>query len=876
MSTETYQKLQALAEPFVDTPDTVITKLVEQALAKQQEDKPGYRPPRSSNGLNINPDAADVAHTRLLSASIGGKVLERPNWNKLTRQVHAIALASLGSFKKLEQATAANVREGRYEQHGFEFIPGANISVQGIDATSAWLNTLGLARTINLPIAVEFEWRKKKGAAHPGKSARMEWTPTKLDDEALVQVRRTTEGKRKLAMTEFRDERQRATNYIGICENFADSYPEGTAHGLQKDAIQNAIDAAHGKGPVKVSFEVVENEKGRFLTIVDENTTGLTGPILDVEEYERELPEDANWARFESFAFTKDDPDAIGARGQGKFIFLHASKSYIMYYHTLRSDGIYRLGATQAMKTGCPMLPPKDDEPWEGDRGAQILRDECGLKPLRAVGARIILVDPKDEIVEAIASGTLSEAIKETWFRAIEKKRLNVAVSNGAEEHVELPTFLPLPSTDTEKCKIWRLGSDFTDDRILLLTRQSYRVKHFHAAYFSNVKVPERFRGIAIIHNGMKICSIAPNMYPPQARERLAGFVEFDRTLDQELRRGENQHPNHYDLNWRRRLPRAIKDFVHARLLDFGKEKLGIGVDQRELKKRRRANAEDWAMRQLVKHAKDLDLFGAKGKITKPPPPDVPIEPKPIGISINNLSFPQPEIAPRINWGSSFSGVSVTAYNRSGHRRGVKVVFSVLRADTDVLALVSDGRCDLEHSGRKVFGSFDIEVNRDLFGEVGEYRLKATLFDLESGDKIDAVARRFWVEQDPPLRSPFRLEPLSEFPEPHDRREWIIEGSINSSPTVYYNTSHPAYREAEEQGDMTLADYLLELMLHAAIQFVLERPLGDSGQPHFHPLAENAILGSPSPAVREEIPARTFMEAERYVSELRWRILQGG
>ena len=157
----------------------------------------------------------------------------------------------------------------------------------------------------------------------------------------------------------FKEGRQRPADYIAICNNIADSYPNGTPHGVQKDAIQNAVDAGKARNAVNVRFEFIANSKGRFVTITDSNTSGLTGPVLrDVEDYDKDLPEDYHWARFEAFAFTKSDPDAIGARGQGKFVFLRASNSYTMYYDTLRKDGIYRLGATQAQHTGCPRRCP--------------------------------------------------------------------------------------------------------------------------------------------------------------------------------------------------------------------------------------------------------------------------------------------------------------------------------------------------------------------------------------------------------------------------------------------------------------------------------------------------------------------------------------
>ena len=95
-------------------------------------------------------------------------------------------------------------------------------------------------------------------------------------------------------------------NYITICNTIADSYPEGIAHGLQKDAIQNALDARKGKGLVRVEFKVVKNRRDEtFLTFKDSNTTGLTGDVVkNVSDY-KTLKRDDHWARFEGFGYTK-------------------------------------------------------------------------------------------------------------------------------------------------------------------------------------------------------------------------------------------------------------------------------------------------------------------------------------------------------------------------------------------------------------------------------------------------------------------------------------------------------------------------------------------------------------------------------------------
>ncbi|GMR21077.1 MAG: hypothetical protein BMS9Abin36_1676 [Gammaproteobacteria bacterium] len=675
-------------------------------------------------------------------------------------------------------------------------------------------------------------------------------------------------------MVKFEDGRQRATNYIQICHNIADSYPQGTPHGTQKDAIQNGMDAVKGKGPLKVHFELIKNAKGCFFTITDSNTTGLSGPVLDIDEYDSNLSEDANWARFESFAFTKSRSDAIGARGQGKFIFLNASNDYTMYYDTLRDDCVYRLGGTQAQAVGCPILPPSGEEPWEGKRGAIELMERCGLEPLSVPGTRIIIVDPIDDLLKELQNGQFIQAIQETWFRAIEKKRAIITVSDGANStKVKLPQPYPLPSKDSKEHKGWILGKDFKESDIVLSGSEHFKVKRFHAVYLNTGKVPENMQGIAIIHFGMKITSLPPNLFPPQVRERVTGFIELDHALDQELRKGENQHPNHYDLKRRKRLPRAIIQYIENQLNAFGKSKLGIGVDPREIKKRRRNNAEEWAMRQLQKYAGDLDMFGAKGKGYRPPKNVEPPPLKIIGISINNFSYPDPEIAPRVNWGHKFIDLKVTAYNQSSESRKLYLSLSVLQGDSLALSIVDHKLIALEPGAAESFEPFEIEIDKEHFAEPGKYRLKATLLDETSGDRIDSVARYFWVEKDPPLRQPFQIEHKRGFPEPYERRQWLTYGAINNSPTLWVNTMHPVYLDAEDDEEKQ-KDYMLQIILEGAMNFILDRPDQEDGSPDYHPLSAENILGGQSAIEKEEVPSKTYGEVFRYLSDVRWRMIE--
>lgn len=192
------------------------------------------------------------------------------------------------------------------------------------------------------------------------------------------------------------------------------------------------------------------------------------------------------------------------------------------------------------------------------------------------------------------------------------------------------------------------------------------------------------------------------------------------------------------------------------------------------------------------------------------------------------------------------------------------------------MTLIEGERFTLVGKGHRHLGPFEIAIEKNIMIEPGEYRLIASLFDARTGDKLDRVPRRFWVEKNPPFKKPFELRPEKGFPEPYERRQWITSGSINNSPVVHYNVEHPAYKFAEDGDEQQQQDYLLQVALEAAIDFVLDRPNEEDGTPDYHPLEVESILGSQKkPVDREEVPAKTYREIARFVSETRWLMMEG-
>jgi len=180
ISQRTYEKLQLLAKPFTDTPDSVISRLVDKAMSNGKPDPqhgvPDDNPERKPVVLEAN-DPGELKYTRVRSAKFGEIELHRPTWNGLLREAHKVALSELGSMAELIKATGANIRAGRYENEGFHYLQEADLSIQGQDSNHSWENSLRLAKRLSVPVAVRFEWHDKQGAAHPGQIGSISWAP---------------------------------------------------------------------------------------------------------------------------------------------------------------------------------------------------------------------------------------------------------------------------------------------------------------------------------------------------------------------------------------------------------------------------------------------------------------------------------------------------------------------------------------------------------------------------------------------------------------------------------------------------------------------------------------------------------------------------
>jgi len=182
---ETFEILQQIAEPLIDTPDSTIRKALSvyidlhnkgEELRARAMGTPKPAPlPDATSGSRFNPDSPpNLTHTSFISGNVGGTKVTK--WNNLLLEAHAKAFKELkGDFSALQRVSEAHLQKGEITSSGFRPVAGRGFSVQGVDANKAWALSVALAKKFSFPISIEFRWQQKDGAAFPGKLGKMSW-----------------------------------------------------------------------------------------------------------------------------------------------------------------------------------------------------------------------------------------------------------------------------------------------------------------------------------------------------------------------------------------------------------------------------------------------------------------------------------------------------------------------------------------------------------------------------------------------------------------------------------------------------------------------------------------------------------------------------
>lgn len=114
--------------------------------------------------------APGLAFTKPMSATIDGKLIDRPTWSSILLEMICQVKSKGVEGEKLVRELSIPTKSTPYEDEGFRYHPKLGISVQGQSASDAWKQVDLLATKWRIPVTVEFLWRANPKAQYPGKS----------------------------------------------------------------------------------------------------------------------------------------------------------------------------------------------------------------------------------------------------------------------------------------------------------------------------------------------------------------------------------------------------------------------------------------------------------------------------------------------------------------------------------------------------------------------------------------------------------------------------------------------------------------------------------------------------------------------------------
>ncbi len=411
-------------------------------------------------------------------------------------------------------------------------------------------------------------------------------------------------------------------NWTAHIEQVKHGYDEhrGVVHGLQKDAIQNGWGhRLHPKGKDwRFVFELIKWKKDKYLlTITDINGIGLTGRNLLSSEIRGALPEDERLARFEHMYFSGESTQSAGLFGRGKLIFVASSKDYNIIYDSLTSDGgKYRLNSTWLSGIDLKNYPLA----YEDENAKKMLYEltENKLKPLQNSGTRIIIINPLDEIVEAIYNGNLLKYIEETWWQIIQKygvNNANISIKTEKGTHnAKVPKeYRDIPTKNIDGWKVKLIPNMRFE-----YNNKEYKIKKCHFIVNPSIITPE-VRGLYLYRREMKVANIGVKEVPPEIEDKFYGYIEIETgsEFERQYLTEKSEGLEHYSFtNKNRGIIKHLRKIIQLEFDRF-KNEIGFHENRRGLYEERTARILKESLEELNKRMGRLGISVGTTKITK-------------------------------------------------------------------------------------------------------------------------------------------------------------------------------------------------------------------------------------------------------------------
>ena len=571
------------------------------------------------------------------------------------------------------------------------------------------------------------------------------------------------------------------TNMVSLVRNIVEGYRMGPIRAIAQEPVQNAKDAKNKRvqGPAYVEYRLHHvpsiNGGGEswMLTVTDSNTTGLQGPVLsfqDIQARGNSLREDENWAAFEGLGFSREDQDSLGSRGQGKASFLYHSKlpreivstsdRMMMLYDTLLPNGEYRLGVRYAQPGDVVQRPPlfgnkaKDVVGTYYDAGDGTVV-HLGLAPLDRVGTRVIVPYLSQEAVEAFRSGELQQWLQRCWWRAIQTKDIIISVTttDGLSKEIAVPPWWvgePWQTQSKSSPRVIRLREN-------TLLPSGYRFKRIVLLYDPDLSEADldsdgpQFWGVQLLRGRQWIeTQTSTDNVPPAKRSGFRGFVEFDTSLERELRNMESSQHDRFD--GRHTIIKEIRTEIDKEIHQFASEQGWVSQDTTQAAPDHERDVANeflrfWTpgTRSPQAQARGRTEYGRQQGL----------EPVDRWECSLGLGFPDPK-STRIDWGQSLQAVTATIKQLPpGALRRVTVTLELsLPEDTTSAIPIRSNDVDVrEGLASSGFGTLRLVRGTPRDGDLqctqaGKWRITARV--MVGSTELCKNSRTLFVQEDPP------------------------------------------------------------------------------------------------------------------------------
>ena len=167
ISEEDFKRMQRLAEPLVDTPTTLVTKLID-AFEKSREAQVNHQKSPTDVKVYSFDAPPPLVHVKFISGVIGSVAPRKASWDSMTALCLELMSDHSQDVKFIARTIDLNVVEGKKVDEGYKYLSNKNLSYQGVSAAHAAKVIGKTARHLRVGAFVDFIWREKEEAFAPG------------------------------------------------------------------------------------------------------------------------------------------------------------------------------------------------------------------------------------------------------------------------------------------------------------------------------------------------------------------------------------------------------------------------------------------------------------------------------------------------------------------------------------------------------------------------------------------------------------------------------------------------------------------------------------------------------------------------------------